>query len=383
MEQWRASRHLAHAPNPFRDAPDAASILTAAAVVPTTPGDGGSHRPRTPPETSPASPYELFDVEPPVGLGKMPWDSAGSREATTPGHSSTPSSSSSSPSSAGDSVEPRGRSGARRPPPSPAPALLFDEPTRAHPDDRSRAGVTQPDACDAGPAAHPPSGRVRVSVRIRPPTEPELRDGGGDDEDPTRARRAYRPAVEPAPEQSRVLVRGRIPLSERSARDGGGHGCATDAAGAAVHKEMRFDAVFAPGASQRRVYEEAASAVVDGVLRGYNGTVLAYGQTGTGKTYTMSGPESTRESSGESRPSTGAMENNPFVQTQKAFGGVAGEDRGVVARALERILRVCAADGAHNSQVSGDPRTYVHARSPIDSSRRVASRHASKRRIKR
>ena len=281
-------------------------------------------------------------------------------------------------------MEPRGRSGARRPPPSPAPALLFDEPAHpAHPDDRSRAGGTQPDACDAGPAAHPPSGRVRVSVRIRPPTEPELRDGGGDDDDPTRARRAYRPAVEPAPEQSRVLVRGRIPLSERSARDGGGHGCATDAAGAAVHKEMIFDAVFAPGASQRRVYEEAASAVVDGVLRGYNGTVLAYGQTGTGKTYTMSGPESTRESSGESRPSTGAMENNPFVQTQKAFGGVAGEDRGVVARALERILRVCAADGAHNSQVSGDPRTYVHARSPIDSSRRVASRHASKRRIKR
>ena len=76
MEQWRASRHLAHAPNPFRDAPDAASILTAAAVVPTTPGDGASHRPRTPPET-PATPYELFDVEPPIGLGHMPWDSAG------------------------------------------------------------------------------------------------------------------------------------------------------------------------------------------------------------------------------------------------------------------------------------------------------------------
>ena len=85
------------------------------------------------------------------------------------------------------------------------------------------------------------------------------------------------------------------------------------------------------------------------------------------------------------------MENNPFVQTRKAFGGVAGEDRGVVARALERILRVCAADGAHNSQVSGEPRimsgeprTYVHARSPIDSSRRIASHvKTSKRRIER
>ena len=47
---------------------------------------------------------------------------------------------------------------------------------------------------------------------------------------------------------------------------------------------------------------------------------------------------------------------DPFVPTRKAFGGCAGEDRGVVARALERILRVCAADGAHNSQVSRDPR---------------------------
>ncbi|KAJ6626778.1 Kinesin-like protein KIF3A, partial [Pseudolycoriella hygida] len=41
------------------------------------------------------------------------------------------------------------------------------------------------------------------------------------------------------------------------------------------------------------LYIDTARPIVDKVLEGYNGTILAYGQTGTGKTYTMSGnPES-------------------------------------------------------------------------------------------
>ncbi|XP_071732972.1 kinesin-like protein KIN-UC isoform X3 [Rutidosis leptorrhynchoides] len=36
-----------------------------------------------------------------------------------------------------------------------------------------------------------------------------------------------------------------------------------------------------------RVYEAVAKPVVEGVLNGYNGTIMAYGQTGTGKTYTL------------------------------------------------------------------------------------------------
>jgi len=38
------------------------------------------------------------------------------------------------------------------------------------------------------------------------------------------------------------------------------------------------------------VYDEAVRPIVDSVLQGFNGTVFAYGQTGTGKTYTMEGP---------------------------------------------------------------------------------------------
>uniref|UniRef100_A0A182KBD3 Kinesin-like protein n=1 Tax=Anopheles christyi TaxID=43041 RepID=A0A182KBD3_9DIPT len=37
------------------------------------------------------------------------------------------------------------------------------------------------------------------------------------------------------------------------------------------------------------LYVDTARPIVDKVLEGYNGTILAYGQTGTGKTYTMSG----------------------------------------------------------------------------------------------
>ncbi|KAG6782698.1 hypothetical protein POTOM_012111 [Populus tomentosa] len=48
-----------------------------------------------------------------------------------------------------------------------------------------------------------------------------------------------------------------------------------------------FDEVLTEFASQKRVYEVVAKPVVESVMDGYNGTVMAYGQTGTGKTYTL------------------------------------------------------------------------------------------------
>lgn len=39
------------------------------------------------------------------------------------------------------------------------------------------------------------------------------------------------------------------------------------------------------------IYEDTARHIVDSVMEGYNGTIFAYGQTGTGKTYTMEGVE--------------------------------------------------------------------------------------------
>nr|CAD7264094.1 unnamed protein product [Timema shepardi] len=54
-------------------------------------------------------------------------------------------------------------------------------------------------------------------------------------------------------------------------------------------KMFTFDSVFDMDSRQVDVYNETARPIVDKVLMGYNGTILAYGQTGTGKTFTMAG----------------------------------------------------------------------------------------------
>lgn len=46
------------------------------------------------------------------------------------------------------------------------------------------------------------------------------------------------------------------------------------------------------------LYLNTARPIVDKVLEGYNGTILAYGQTGTGKTYTMVGNADSPEARG-------------------------------------------------------------------------------------
>lgn len=47
--------------------------------------------------------------------------------------------------------------------------------------------------------------------------------------------------------------------------------------------------VFGPSSRQKDLYNQAVSPIVYEVLEGYNCTIFAYGQTGTGKTYTMEG----------------------------------------------------------------------------------------------
>lgn len=54
-------------------------------------------------------------------------------------------------------------------------------------------------------------------------------------------------------------------------------------------KVYMYDKVFKPNATQEKVYNEAAKAIVKDVLMGYNGTIFAYGQTSSGKTHTMEG----------------------------------------------------------------------------------------------
>lgn len=57
-------------------------------------------------------------------------------------------------------------------------------------------------------------------------------------------------------------------------------------------KKFTFDRAFGPDSKQSEVYHVVVAPLINEVLAGYNCTVFAYGQTGTGKTHTMVGDES-------------------------------------------------------------------------------------------
>ncbi|KAG8917130.1 kinesin motor protein cin8, partial [Tulasnella sp. 417] len=54
-------------------------------------------------------------------------------------------------------------------------------------------------------------------------------------------------------------------------------------------KTYPFDRVFGPEADQAMIYNDVVQPILEEVVQGYNCTLFAYGQTGTGKTYTMQG----------------------------------------------------------------------------------------------
>lgn len=55
--------------------------------------------------------------------------------------------------------------------------------------------------------------------------------------------------------------------------------------------DYTFDATFDMDSRQKDVYMKAVDPIVDSVLEGFNGTIFAYGQTSSGKTHTMLGPD--------------------------------------------------------------------------------------------
>ncbi|KAJ9177490.1 hypothetical protein P3X46_012706 [Hevea brasiliensis] len=63
--------------------------------------------------------------------------------------------------------------------------------------------------------------------------------------------------------------------------------------GGSTRKTFKFDRVFTPKDNQADVFADASPLVVS-VLDGYNVCIFAYGQTGTGKTFTMEGTEENR-----------------------------------------------------------------------------------------
>lgn len=98
--------------------------------------------------------------------------------------------------------------------------------------------------------------RVTVHVRIRPFTEDELN-----------SRAARETSVDTADVRKGTLI-----IKKDMDR-----------------KQFNFDSLFDDTSEQPGVYDRVARPVVSSMLQGYNATIFAYGQTGTGKTHTMIG----------------------------------------------------------------------------------------------
>ena len=54
-------------------------------------------------------------------------------------------------------------------------------------------------------------------------------------------------------------------------------------------KSFTFDHTYDWRATQQLIFEQTALPILESIMEGYNGAIFAYGQTGTGKTYTMEG----------------------------------------------------------------------------------------------
>jgi hypothetical protein len=110
---------------------------------------------------------------------------------------------------------------------------------------------------------------VRVAVRIRPPVRADEMVGG----------------AAAARESNAVHFSGStLWLLPHSNADGAG------GERQAAARQFGFDWVLGPESTQAHVFAELCeqTRVVDGVLGGVNGCVMAYGQTGAGKTHTLS-----------------------------------------------------------------------------------------------
>lgn len=98
----------------------------------------------------------------------------------------------------------------------------------------------------------------------------------------------------------------------------------------ALSRTFRFDRVFGPESTQQKLYDQAVAPIVGEVLEGFNCTIFAYGQTGTGKTYTMEG--------------------GPRGQGSAGVGALSAE-AGVIPRAIKHIFDAIDANEVADSSV--------------------------------
>ncbi|KDD75012.1 kinesin, partial [Helicosporidium sp. ATCC 50920] len=77
--------------------------------------------------------------------------------------------------------------------------------------------------------------------------------------------------------------------------------------GKQIGRTYHFDRVLSGETTQEELYQRTVSPMVDEMLEGFNCTIFAYGQTGTGKTYTMNGEFGDELGGGAPGPHSGVV----------------------------------------------------------------------------
>ena len=146
-------------------------------------------------------------------------------------------------------------------PRSPATPPQMSTRKTLHPSDRRAT-----DGDDEQPGSPPHSAgpsdstnSVYVAIRVRPLNQKEVLGGTG-------------ACVEVDRSSGRVVVRPPRPEPGRNSEE-----------------EFSFDRVMGPDASQEEAYASTGEILLQRFMDGYNGTIMAYGQTSSGKTHSMVG----------------------------------------------------------------------------------------------
>lgn len=123
-----------------------------------------------------------------------------------------------------------------------------------------------------------------------------------------------------------------------------------------------FDKTFGETSNTNEVYDRVAKDIVNSVVTGLNGTIFAYGQTSSGKTYTMQGSGSIKE---------GSMGSGGIVHmaAQDIFNSISkAQDRIFLVRAsfleiYNEEVRDLLSNSNQTLQIREDPRRGVFVQS--------------------
>jgi hypothetical protein len=117
-------------------------------------------------------------------------------------------------------------------------------------------------------------------------------------------------------------------------------------------KIFQFDYIFNEDSSQNDIFNISAKEICDSLFEGYNGTIFTYGQIGSGKTYTMLGPDYTKSfllnsnfsfnsiNSSMNNTNNNSIINNNIFQNKyiEYMKKKEEEGKGIIPRAIEYLL---------------------------------------------